>query len=173
MEEKITIGDSVKKWGLIYGLIGLIAAILTAIFDLATKGAVMSIVTSLITVAIAFGIYFLATKEYRESNDGLLSFGEGFKIVALIGLLGGTIRAIGTYCYFKFIDTGYMDRVLEAQIEAQENMGVPYDPDAIPEFMKFFQTVEFQGIASILSAILGFLIWGLIAVAINKKTEEY
>ncbi|MCH7398742.1 DUF4199 domain-containing protein [Belliella sp. DSM 107340] len=173
MEEKITIGDSVKKWGLIYGLVGLILAILTAIFDLATKGFAISGMVTLASVAIVFGIYFLATKEYRESNDGLLSFGEGFKIVALIGLLGGVIRAVGNYLYIKFIDTGYLDRTLEAQIEAQEKMGVPYDPDAIPAFVKMMQTAEFQIISSFLMAILGFLIWGLIAVAINKKTEEY
>ncbi|MFD2033439.1 DUF4199 domain-containing protein [Belliella marina] len=173
MEEKITLGDSVKKWGLMYGLIGLIVAILSAIFDLSTMGTAGSVIASLINIAIAFTIYFLATKEYRDSNDGLLSFGQGFKIVALVGLLGGVIRAVGTYIYIKFIDTTFMDRVLEAQIEAQEKMGATYDPDALPEFMKFFQTEEFMGIASFIGAVFGFLILGLIAVAINKRTEDY
>lgn len=173
MEEKLTLGDSVKKWGIIYGLIGLIVALLSAIFDIQAMGTAGSIISSLVNIGIAFAIYFLATKEYRESNDGMLSFGQGFKIVALVGLLGGAIRAIGFYVYIKFIDSTFMDRVLEAQIQAQENMGASYDPDAVPEFMKFFQTAEFMGIASLIGAIFGFLILGLIAVAINKRTEDY
>jgi hypothetical protein len=173
MEEKFTLGDSVKKWGLVYGLIGLIVALLTAIFDIQAMGTAGSVISSLLNIGIAFTIYFLATKEYRESNDGMLSFGQGFKIVALVGLLGGTIRAFGFYSYIKFIDSTFMDRVLEAQIQAQENMGASYDPDAIPEFMKFFQTAEFMGIASLIAAIFGFLILGSIAAAVNKRTEDY
>ncbi|MFT4857979.1 MAG: hypothetical protein ACI8YP_003673 [Algoriphagus sp.] len=173
MEGKLSLMDTVKKWAPIYGLVGLIIALLSAILDVQSMGIVSSIVSSLLNWGIAFGIYFLATKEFRTDNEDFLSFGEGFKIVALVGLIGGVIRAIGFYIYIKAIDPYYMERMIAAQIEAQENAGVAYDPDAVPGFMNFLQTPEFLALATIFSAIVGFLILGLIAVAINKKTEDF
>ncbi|WP_194976896.1 DUF4199 domain-containing protein [Aquiflexum lacus] len=173
MEEKISSSEAIKKWGLIYGLIALIVAILSIVFDMSSMGTTATIISSILNIGIAFAIYYLSTKEFRESNNDFLSFGQGFKIVFLVGLIGGAIRAFGTYLYIKFIDNSVLDKILEAQIEAQEKMGTTYDPDAVPGFMKFFQTAEFIGISSFLAAIFGALIIGLIAVSINKKTEDY
>jgi hypothetical protein len=172
MEEKISSSEVIKKWGLIYGLIALIVALLSVVFDMSSMGTTATIISSIVNIGIAFVIYFLSTKEFRESNNGLLSFGKGFKIVFVVGLIGGLIRATGVYFYIKFIDSSVLDKIMEAQIEAQEKMGSSYDPDAVPEFMKFFQTAEFIGLSSLFAAIIGALILGLIAVAINKRSEE-
>ncbi|GHB40871.1 DUF4199 domain-containing protein [Mongoliitalea lutea] len=171
MEEKLTIGDVVKKWGLIYGLLGLIVAILSIIFELHTLGTTATVVSSVLNISIAFSIYFLATKEFRTGNNDFLEFGQGFKIVALIGLLGGVIRAVGYYVYITIIDTGFLDWYTEQQLDAQEKAGV--DIDNLPEFVSFLMSPEFLALATVFGAIFGFLILGLIAASINKKTEDY
>lgn len=174
MEEKLTISDVAKKWGLIYGLVGLIMLIFSAMFDLSTMGFVWQGLIFIVTVGIAFTIYFLASKEYKESNSGLITFGQSFGIAILAGLIGGLIRGIGFYLYVKVIDTNYMDRILEAQEEVRERMGAPeIDPDQLPAFVKFFQTPEFLGISSLINAMLGALIIGLIVAAIVQKKEDY
>lgn len=174
MEDNLTVSDVAKKWGVIYGLIGLIMLIFSAMFDVSTLGMTWQVLVFVITVGIAFTIYFLASKEYKESNSGLITFGQSFGIAILAGLIGGLIRAIGFYLYVKVIDTNYMDRVLEAQEQVRERMGAPeIDPDQLPAFMKFFQTPEFLGISTLINAMLGALIIGLIVAAIVQKKEDY
>lgn len=174
MEETTTVGDVAKKWGIIYGLIGLIYIIVSTVFDFATQGVAMQVISFLVTLILAFTVYFLACKEYKDDNEGLISFGRAFGLIALIGVIGGAIRAVGLYLYLKFIDTDYLVRIQEAQEEMRERMGAPeIDPDQIPEFMKFFQTTEFMGIATFINVMLGVLVIGLIVAAIVQKKEEY
>ncbi|WP_215224564.1 DUF4199 domain-containing protein [Echinicola shivajiensis] len=172
MDDRMTIAETSKKWGLIYGIIGTIVVFISAMFDFSSKGFGAQAASALLAILIAFGIYFFSTKEFRESNEGLLSFGQGFKIVLLIGLIGGIVRSIAFYIYLKFIDTEYVQRIVEAQIEAQEKMGATYDPDNVPAFMKFFQSAEFFAGSSLINALMGAVIIGLIAVAINKRTNS-
>jgi uncharacterized membrane protein len=127
-----------------------------------------------VTVGVAFTIYFIASKEYKDNNSGMITFGQSFGIAVLTALIGGMIRAVGFYLYVKLIDTNYMDRVLEAQEEVRERMGAPeVDPDQLPAFVKFFQTPEFLGISTFVNAMLGALIIGLIVAAIIQKKEDY
>ena len=176
MENSKPISETVKKWGLIYGLIGVIYMFLSAMLGIQgdSSNIMMSIITSLITIGIAFTIYFLATKEYRSENSGLLSFGKAYVICLAVGLMGGLIRAIGFYGYMKFIDPNYVQSIVDAQMQAQENMGVSApDADSMPAFMQFFQTPEFFAISTLIAAIFGALIIGLIVSAINQKKEDF
>lgn len=176
MENSIPISETVKKWGLIYGLIGVIYTYITAMLGLqGESSSIMSgIISFLITVGIAFTFYFLATKEYKTDNSGLLSFGKAYVICLLVGLIGGLIRCLGFYLYMKLIDPSYVNSIIEFQMQAQENMGAsPPDPDSLPAFMKFMQTAEFFAFSTFLSAIFGAIILGLIVSAINQKKEDF
>ncbi len=173
-EESITFEEVVKKWGPIYGIVGLIYTLITTMFDFATMGLAVQALSFVILVGIAFTVFFLACKEYKDDNNGLLSFGRAFGIIALVGLIGGVIRAVGIYIYIKFVDTGYMERIQEAQEEMRERFGAPdVDTSELPEFLKFFQTVEFLGVATFFNVMLGVLIIGLIVAAIVHKKEDF
>ncbi|WP_192346572.1 DUF4199 domain-containing protein [Algoriphagus sp. Y33] len=176
MENSAPISETVKKWGLIYGLIGIIYTYITAMLGLQGNSSSIAsgIISFLLTVGIAFTIYFLATKEYRTENSGLLAFGKAFVICLLVGLLGGVLRSVGFYLYMKFIDPTYVDSIIEAQMQAQEQMGgTAPDPDSLPAFMKFMQTPEFFAVSTFISAIFGAIILGLIVAAINQKKEDF
>lgn len=164
----------VKKWGLIYGLIGVIIVFISAMLGIQGGGDMLSGIFSwLITAGLAFAIYYLATKEFREGNNGLLSFGRGYGICLLVGLIGGLIRGIGFYIYVRLIDPAYVQTIVEAQLAAQESFGGTPSSDQMPEFMKFFQTPEFFAGSVFFSVILGAIIFGLIVAAINQKKEEF
>ncbi|OYX17563.1 MAG: DUF4199 domain-containing protein [Algoriphagus sp. 32-45-6] len=175
MENSNLFSSVVKKWGLIYGLVGVIYVFLTAMLGVQGSGNLAAgILSWLFTAGLAFAMYFFATKEYREANQNLLTFGKGFGINMMVGLIGGAIRAVGFYVYMKFIDTSYVQNIIEAQLEAQERFGGPTpSQDELPEFMKFFQTPEFFAGSVFFSVILGALIIGLIVAAINQKKEEF
>jgi hypothetical protein len=174
MEETPSKKGPAKKWGIIYGLAGLILSLLITMLDLGTKGLAMQAVVFFVTVGLAFTVYFLAGKEFKESNNGYITLGQGFGIAFAVGLIAGAIRSVGFYLYIKLIDTNYMERVLEAQIEMQERFGGrQVDLDDLPEFVKFFQSPEFLAISTFLNVLIGALIIGLIAAAIIQKKEDY
>lgn len=175
MENSNLFSEVFKKWGLIYGLIGVIYVFLTSMLGIQGGGNILlGILSWFFTVGLAFGIYFFATKEYRDGNQDQITLGRGFGLNMMVGLIGGSIRAIGFYVYIKLIDTKYVENIIEAQIEAQERFGGPSpSQDQMPEFMKFFQTPEFFAGSVFFSVILGALIIGLIVAAINQKKEEF
>ncbi|MFC5193119.1 DUF4199 domain-containing protein [Algoriphagus aquatilis] len=175
MEKTNLFSEVFKKWGLIYGLIGVIYVFLTSMLGIQGGGnLVVGILSWLFTAGLAFGIYSFAIKEYKENNEDQITLGKGFGLNMMIGLIGGLIRAVGFYVYIKFIDLNYVQRIIEAQMEAQERLGGPTtSPDQLPEFMKFFQTPEFFAGSVFFSVILGALIIGLIVAAINQKKEEF
>jgi|GEM_PF-767195 hypothetical protein len=176
MEKSLSISETVKKWGLIYGLVGVIYVYITALLGIQGNSSNISagIISFIITLGIAFAVYSLAVKEYKNENSGILTFGKAYVICLLVGLLGGVIRSVGFYIYIKFIDPTYVESIMNAQIEAQEKMGVTVpDPESLPAFMKFFQTNEFFAFSTLFSAILGALIFGLIVAAIYQKKEDF
>jgi hypothetical protein len=174
MEETPSTMDVAKKWGVIFGLVGLIFTLGITMFDLSTKGIAFQSVIVILTIGIAFSMYFLAGKEFKNGNKGFITLGQGFGIAIVTGLIGGLIRSVGLYLYIKFIDTNYMSRVLEAQAEMQESFGGrQVDPEDLPDFVKFFQTPEFIGISTFVNVMLGALIIGLIVAAIIQKKEDY
>lgn len=174
METSNLFSTVVKKWGLIYGLVGVIFVFLSAMLGIQGGGKITSgIISWIITAGIAIAIYYVATKEYREENNGLLTFGRAYGICIVVGLIGGLLRGIGFYIYIRLIDPTYVQTIVEAQLAAQESFGGAPSPDQMPEFMKFFQTSEFFAGSIFFSVILGALIFGLIVSAINQKKEEF
>ncbi len=165
----------VKKWGLIYGLIGVIFVFLTAMLGLQGGGSIaIAIGIWLFQAVLAFLMYFLATKEYRGENGNLISFGRGFGINMLVGLIGGAIKGVGFYIYAKFIDPSYIQNMFEAQMEAQEEFGGSSASSAeMPWFMEFMLTAEFNAASTFILVIWGAVIFGLIVAAVNQKKEEF
>jgi hypothetical protein len=165
----------VIKWGLIYGLVGVIYVFVYAMLGLQGKGSfVVAIVAWLFQAVLAFLMYFLATKEYRGENGNLISFGRGFGINMLVGLIGGAIKGVGFYIYAKFIDPSYIQNMFEAQMEAQEEFGGPSASSAeMPGFMEFMLTPEFNAGSTFILVIWGAVIYGLIVAAVNQKKEEF
>ena len=167
MEETITTGKIGKKYGLIYGLVGLIAAIIPMVLEI--QSGILIVVPTIVAIVI----YVFADKEFREANGGYMSFGEGFRINITAAVIAGVIRSLGNYLYIKVIDPGYQERARQLSIDKMREQGM--SEEQIEQSMGFVGTMgnpELGILLGIVWAVLGALIVGSIVAAILKNEKE-
>ncbi|MBO6763203.1 MAG: DUF4199 domain-containing protein, partial [Roseivirga sp.] len=100
MENEISTGQYAKKWGLIYGLVTLVIALVPLILEVQAQW------TGFLLIAVAIFCYVMATKEFKRDNGGYMTFGEGFRICITAALIAGVLRSVVNYIYVKVIDPG-------------------------------------------------------------------
>lgn len=167
MEEQITTGQVAKKWGLIYGLITTVAALVPLLLEKQVSWMM------LVFIAIAIFCYAMATKEFKTAKGGYMSFGEGFRISMIAALIAGVVRNVINYVYVKFIDPEVIDRMQQAMQDTWRQQGLSeQEIEQAQRFTSGFTNPEFGLIVGIIVVLLGGLIWGSIVSAINKNEQE-
>ncbi|WP_420388036.1 DUF4199 domain-containing protein [Roseivirga sp.] len=167
MEEQITTGQVAKKWGLIYGLITTVAALVPLFLEKQFSWMM------LVFIAVAIFCYAMATKEFKTANGGYMSFGEGFRISMIAALIAGVVRNVINYVYVKFIDPEVVDRMQQAMQDTWRQQGMSeQEIEQAQRFTAGFTNPEFGLIVGIIVVLLGGLIWGSIVSAINKNEQE-
>src|SRR6478735_9715517 len=58
-------------------------------------------------------IVYLAHKYYKENGDGYMSIGQGTGIGFWMSLVSSVISSLFTFVYIKYIDTGYIEMILD------------------------------------------------------------
>jgi hypothetical protein len=167
MEENITTGQIGKKYGIIYGLIGTLIAVIPMVLEIQNNW------IGMLGTVLAIIIYIIATKEFRADNGGFMSFNEGFKITMIAAAIAGVIRAAVTYIYIKVLDPGFSERMRETMIETWQSQGL--SDEAIETSLRFAGGISNPEIAAMLgvgTALLGGLLWGSIVSAVNKNESE-
>jgi hypothetical protein len=167
MEDQITTGQTIKKWGVIYGAIVTLVTLVPMILDYQTGFLIF------VNMAVAIGMYVLAMKEFKTENSGLMSFGEGFKMAFGMAAIAGVMRGVVSYVYMKFIDPEYSERALETVSEDLRAQGLA--EEQIEQTMSFtagLSNPEVNFFATIISLLLGALIIGAIVSAIMKNQED-
>tara|TARA_R110001592_G_scaffold357502_1_gene660914 strand:- start:4015 stop:4524 length:510 start_codon:yes stop_codon:yes gene_type:complete len=167
MEEQITTGQVIKKWGIIYGAVAIIVNVTPMLMDIQISW------IQIVNIAIAFAMFILACKEFRTENGGLMSFGEGFKISLGAAAIAGVMRSVVVYVYVKFIDTEYLGRMKEIVNETWRAQGMSEEQiGQASGFMDGFSSPEVTLILGVVVVVLGGLIWGAIVSAIMKNEED-
>lgn len=169
MEEEVSTGQVAKKWGLIYGLIVLIINLAPIILEVQISW------IQLVNIALAFGMYIMANKEFKSLNGGYMTFGEGFKINMIMALIAGSIRSVISYVYVKFIDPGVSERIQEALVDAWREQGMGEQEIAQAQrFTGGLSNPEVGLVLGIIVVLVGALIWGSIVSAVVKnETEDF
>lgn len=109
------------KWGLISGLVSIVfflALVLSGQNAFDNKW-------NWIGLIITLGIIFLAHKNYKDSGNGYMSYGQGVAIGFWIALVSLVLNFAVTYLYVSVIDTGAMDMFYDKQIEEMSKNGMP------------------------------------------------
>lgn len=166
MEEKVSGRQIGIKYGVIFGLIGALYTLGTAIGRLN-----LPIIGLIISWAVIIGVFVFATKEYKENNGGFMSFGKAFGITMIVATIGGLIRSVATYVYFM-VDPEYLNFMKEAQQNSPFGAPPQQQGQDVEQMMSFLTSPEFIVIMSFVGAIFGGLIFGLIVSAITKNQEE-
>ena len=107
------------RYGLYYGGFSILWMLVMYVTELNRSSAANNLnYISLVVLA-----YFISqfVKEIKAENEGFISFSRIFKAGLSIGVLGGVISSIFFYVQVKFIDTGYIDFVMnQALVEMQK-----------------------------------------------------
>lgn len=160
MEENVEVkpasGRSIGiKWGLIGAAIGIVLFIVynTLKIDF-TQGPLSWLSYVMMAVFI-----FLAQKQFKDSGDSYMSYGQGMGVAFWYGLISSVISSIFTYVYVKFVDGGMMDMIKESQLKGMQEKGMSDE--------QIDQAMEMAGKFTTPEAILGFgLVGGVIMVLI-------
>jgi hypothetical protein len=167
MEDQMTTGQVIKKWGIIYGAVGTLFAMVPILLESQSGWFI------LINVIVAFAMYILAMKEFRTENGGLMAFGDGFKMAFGMAAIAGVMRGLVSYVYMKFIDPEYIERSQQITLDKLREQGMP--EEQIQQSMSFtagLSSPEVNVIVGFVAILLGALIWGAIVSAIMKNQED-
>ena len=115
-------------------------------------------------------LIFLAHKYYKDNGNGFMSYGQGMGITFWMSLLSSVLGSIFTWIYVKFIDTEYIQKMLDKQEEAFVANGM--SDEQIRQAMSMtakFMTPEMMLVFGIVFGIIIILIVGLIVTIFTQK----
>ena len=165
--EKVTIKQSGMKWGLILALISFAYFMILNIAGLAGEPA-YSWVGSIFTIVI----FVLAHKAFKEGGNGFMSFGEGFKIGALVAAISAFISSILTYIYVKFVDGSMLEIIRDNAISDMEDQGMSEEQiDQAMGFSEMFMSAEAILVTGFFGGVIIGCIIALIVTAFTKNVD--
>ncbi|MEM6525667.1 MAG: DUF4199 domain-containing protein [Bacteroidota bacterium] len=165
LQEPASVKNVSIKWGLISGIVSILFFILITVTETDTSPGVTWL--GLIPFII---IVVLAHKEFKSSGDGYMSYGQGLGIGTLLSLVSGIISGIFRYIWVKFLDEGYNDRILEAQMKAMEEQGL--SDDQIEQTMELTSSFTNPEITLIFGLFMGVLFGFLLCLIISAFTKN-
>jgi hypothetical protein len=153
------------KYGWISALIGIALFLVSVILGQNPfKG-----VWNWIGIGISVVILFVAHKNYKDSGEGFMSYGQGVIIGFWVTLVSTTLSLIVMYVYLTFIDTAPMELFYEEQQANLEEAG--QSDEAIQVAMEW--TRKLFWIIGAVSALFGGMLMTLIlSIFTQKKAPE-
>lgn len=111
METKADFKNIVLKNGLLLGGVGIAYQVLLYATGLLYSGSTgMSVLTTVISIAISVWFIAAAIQQYKNENGGFLTVGEAIKVGAVVGLIAGVILAFYQVLYTTVIDPDYLPK---------------------------------------------------------------
>lgn len=160
---------STGKISIRYGLIsGLLAIAFMVIVDLA--GLTGNSTFQYLWYLILAGIIFLAHKSYKEEGDGFMNYGQGIGIGVLLSLISSVLSSVFFYIYVSFINTEYMNALLDVQRAKMEEQGMAEAQiEQAMEMTQKFMSPVMMIVFGIIGTVFFGLILSLVVSAITQK----
>lgn len=158
------------RYGLISGLVGIAFFVVLNLIGLGTHQGI-----SWLAYVIMAAIIYLAHKAFKEEGDGYMSYGQGLGIGTLVSLLSAVVGGVFTYIYVAYINTDYIQEILDKTREQMEKGG---QQDAvIDQAMGIIEKATSPTIMPILGLVstvfFGFIISLIVsAITQNKRPEN-
>ena len=174
MEETTAPSVSTRSVGIRYGLImGIIGIALFVVFiaaDVDVQGP-----ARWLNVLVLAVIIFLAHKYFKENGDGFMTIGQGTGIGFWMSLVSSAISSVFTYVYVKFIDTTFIQQMMDKQREAMEAKGTLSEEqvDQAMNMTSKFMTPEMMVVFGLVFGIIfGVIIALVVGLFTQKKNPE-
>ncbi|MFY0687325.1 MAG: DUF4199 domain-containing protein [Cyclobacteriaceae bacterium] len=170
MEESSSL-PSARSIGMKYGLIlGVISIGFTIVIDM--MGLVGNQAIQYGSLIISAGIVFLAHKEFKDTGDGFMNYGEGFSVGAWTSVISALLSSVFLYIYITMINPGYLDVIKEQQVIALEERGMSdAEIDQALEVASFFTKPEMITLFGLLGGVFFGIIVALIISAFTKNSR--
>lgn len=158
----------VLHYGLVVGLVLILLQLLFFLIEIDKETYAGGI-----SLLAMFVLCFWTVLEARKKNNGLMSFGQGYKAGALALLSGGLISLLYYYVHITLIDPNYLGSMIQFQQEKMRAKGL--SDESIQQSMGFMEYMGRPGIATLLASvniIISSLLFSLIAAALFQRNSE-
>lgn len=168
------------KYGIISGVIATLFMITSTLLHNDNPNLKNGEIIGYSGILIAFIFIFVAVKSYRDKeNNGVISFGEAFKIGLYITLIASTFYVATWLIEYYFFMPDFMDKLISSTIENLKAQGLsPTEIEAKSKEMEMYRTWYKNPILVILMSYMEILPVGLFITLISslilkrKKARE-
>lgn len=177
METQENAFKEIIKYGLILGFVQISLTIVMYLTDISLLVGFKGSGIRLLVVAILVVVFAIRV---RTLQGGLITFGEGFKAMFVMGLIGMLMDTTLVYVLYNFIDADLAEQTKQITInttqEMLEKFNVP--ADQMEKSMEEIEKQDFSySILKMLQAIFGSAVVGsgfsAIVAAIIKKESKF
>jgi hypothetical protein len=165
-EPTVTTKSTGIRFGLILAAISVVYFLITSIMGVDMSVGIQKWAMSIVSIVV----FVLAHKYFKENNGGFMTYGEGFKIGLLAGVVSSVISAVFTYVYMKFIDPT-MSRVIRDRAVAQmEEQGQSEEQiEMAMKFVDMFISPEAMALMTVIFGIIGSVVIALLVSIFTRK----
>lgn len=170
IEKEPSVASVALKYGLLFGLIGVIYQAILMVTDVGDNRWLSSLGFLILIAGIV-----LAMKSFKEQNLGYMSYGQGLGIGTLLSAVYGFFNGLFTWIYMEFVDQEYMARMMEKQRVQMLEQGLSDEQvdTAISMAENFQGPLVSIGGATIGSLVIGFLLSLVISAIIKNNRPEF
>lgn len=154
MEEQASTARVALKYGVLASVVIMIYTTIINIAGLSQNKVLSSLAFAFMIVAIV-----LAMKNFREKNNGYMSYGEGLGLGTLVSAVMGLLSSAFTMFYMQFIDNTLLTQGMDKVREDMERKGM--DDSQIDQAMELSQKFMSPGIVFAIG-VFGYVLTGLV-----------
>ncbi|MGC3943462.1 MAG: DUF4199 domain-containing protein [Chryseolinea sp.] len=170
MEETEEVSGDKRMVGIKYGLI---ATVFGIVFFLGQVFAGQNPYTMkggwVVSVLSTALFLFLAHKEYKNDNNGFMSYGDGLLVAVWYTIVSVVVGMLFSYIYVHFIDTNIMKEFWEKNYEEMQQRG--QSDDAIEKTQSMIKSV-FWGFAIFFAVLISMGVALIVTIFTQKKPPE-
>ena len=162
--------SNISKNAMLNGLfIGLLLS-LKFIFSV-QKYNFFAFLTIAISVFIIFTLFRLTIRLRENEFGGVITYKQSFQYIFLIYFYGSIISSLVMLIYTKFIDSVFLQTMLDTQLKFYETLKLHIDDQTYNLLEKIYKPAGFS-MLNIFSGLLGGAFWSLILSAFIKKEKN-
>lgn len=160
--------DTAIKFGIITGLVSIILSLIFYFINVEYDSW-----SRYVSILISMILVFIGVKNIAAENaNKLISFGSLFKAGMLITLILAIISIVYFFIYTNFINTDFMDGLMQVQKEQMADKGLSEEKiETAMEMAQKFSSPIFMTITSFITFIVIGAISSAIGAAIYKKEK--
>jgi hypothetical protein len=167
MEEQASTAKTALKYGILTSV-----AIMVFTTILNVSGQSQNKWLAMLSYVIMIVGIVLAMKEFRETNKGFMTYGEGLGLGSLVSAVLGFLASMFAMLYIRFIDNTIMTQTLDKARADMEAQGL--DDSQIDRYMEMSQKFSSPGIM-FAAGVFGYLFMGfifsLIIAAVTRREK--